>query len=321
VRSWGWRVTANLTGRACRCAPHAMSTRRPSLRLRRWRVLAGSALAVAAVVAALTVPGAWGSDGEPAAYTKAVLHDEAQGISGRFRADVAPTSAPVTTTAPPTTVATTAPAPTTTTLPEYVGPGGTSAWARGDHVDVFDEPGGTEPARTFANPARFGAPLVFLVAEQRDDGWLHVWLPERPNRGQGWIQTHQVQLVRNDWRVTVDISDHHMVVTKGSDTIYDETVATGQAAFPTPTGSFYVTAVLWTDNPGGAYGPAAIALSAFSDVLTEFGGGDGQVALHGTNQPNSIGRDASHGCVRLPNEVDAGLASQIPLGTPVEIVE
>jgi len=300
-----------------------MSTRLVTLRQRRGRVLAGLVLAVAAVVAAVTLPGAWGTDGDHGALTKAVLHDEAQGVAGQFRADVGPTTAPVTTTTipPVATTETTAPAPTTTTLPEYVGPGGTSAWARGDHVDVFDEAGGTEPARTFANPARFGAPLVFLVDEQRDDGWLHVWLPERPNRGQGWIRTDQVQLVRNDWKVTVDISDHHMVVTKGDETVYDETVATGAPAYPTPAGTFYVTAVLWTNNPSGAYGPAAIALSAFSDVLTDFGGGDGQVALHGTNQPNSIGRSSSHGCVRLPNEVDAGLASQIPLGTPVEIVD
>jgi lipoprotein-anchoring transpeptidase ErfK/SrfK len=302
-----------------------MSTRRPNLRLRRWRVLTGSAVAVVAVVAAVTVPRAWGSDPEHTGLTKVVLHDEAQGVTGQFRADVVPTTAAPTTTstpttAPPATTPTTA-APTTTTVPEYIGPGGTSAWARGDHVDVFDEPGGTEPARTFANPARFGAPLVFLVAEQRDDGWLNVWLPERPNRGQGWIRTDQVQLVRNDWQVHVDLSDHHVVVTKDADTVYDETVAVGSPAYPTPLGTFYVTAVLWTDNPGGAYGPAAIALSAFSDVLTEFGGGDGQVALHGTNQPNSIGRDASHGCVRFPNEAIAGLAAQIPLGTPVEIVE
>jgi lipoprotein-anchoring transpeptidase ErfK/SrfK len=301
-----------------------MSTRPPNPRLRRQRVLTGTVVVVAAVVAALGVTGAWGRDDGHAALTKAVLHDEAQGVSGRFRADVVPTTAPITAptaTTVPRTTASTAPAPTSTTLPEYVGPGGTSAWARFDHVDVFDEAGGTVPARTFANPARFGAPLVFLVDEQRDDGWLHVWLPERPNRSQGWIRTDQVQLIRNDWKVTVDRSDHHMVVTKGSDVVYDETVATGAPAYPTPTGTFYVTAVLWTDNPGGAYGPAAIALSAFSDVLTEFGGGDGQVALHGTNQPSSIGRDSSHGCVRLPNEVDAGLASQIPLGTPVEIVE
>jgi lipoprotein-anchoring transpeptidase ErfK/SrfK len=298
-----------------------MSTRLVTVFQRRGRTLAGIVLAVATVVAALTAAQAWGSDAEQATLTKAVLHDEAEGISGRFRADVVPTTAPVTTTTAPVATTTTVPAATTTTLPEYVGPGGTSAWARFDHVDVFDEAGGTEPARALANPARFGAPLVFLVAEQRDDGWLHVWLPERPNRGQGWIRTDQVQLIRNDWRVTVDTSDHRMVVTKGSDVVYDETVATGAPAYPTPEGTFFVTAVLWTDNPGGAYGPAAIALSAFSDVLTDFGGGDGQVALHGTNQPNSIGRDASHGCVRLPNEVDAGLASQIPLGTPVEIVE
>jgi hypothetical protein len=298
-----------------------MSTRQPILRRRRTRAFAGLGVVLAAAVA-VSAPG-WGDEQLP--LTKAVLHDEAQGADGRFRTEVVPTTlATTTTTAPVTTVpapATTAPAPTTTTVPPYIGVGGTSAWATGATVDVYDDPAAPSPAGTFDNPARFRAPLVFLVAEQRPDGWLHVWLPERPNRSQGWIRSDQVQLVKNDWKVLVDVSDHHLLVQHGDETAFDVTVATGQAAYPTPLGSFFVTAVLWTQNPGGAYGPAAIALSAFSDVLTEFGGGDGQVALHGTNNPNSIGRDASHGCVRLPNDAVADLAAQLPLGTPVEIVE
>jgi lipoprotein-anchoring transpeptidase ErfK/SrfK len=299
-----------------------MSTRAPDLRRRRWRALAALGVAVAAAAGGVVSVALTGeAEGEPLAVGKRILRDEAQGLTGQFRTEVVPTTVAGTTTAPPTTTPTTAAATTTTTIPAYVGTGGTSAWATGASVDVYDDPTAPQPSRSFANPARFGAPLVFLVAAERPDGWLQVWLPERPNRGQGWIRASQVQLVRNDWKVTVDRSDHHLLVQKDGATVFDEIVATGQPAFPTPDGTFFVTAVIWVDNPGGAYGPAAIALSAFSDVLTEFGGGDGQVALHGTNQPQSIGRDASHGCVRLDNEAVANLAAQIPLGTPVEIVE
>ena len=59
--------------------------------------------------------------------------------------------------------------------------------------------------------------------------------------------------------------------------------------------------------------------SAHSFTLSEFGGGDGQIGIHGTNQPDSIGTSASHGCVRVPNEVITALAGNIPLGTPVTI--
>ena len=46
--------------------------------------------------------------------------------------------------------------------------------------------------------------------------------------------------------------------------------------------------------------------------------GDGY-ALHGTNQPESIGRSVSHGCVRLRNEDIARLHGMVEVGTPVFI--
>jgi hypothetical protein len=42
-------------------------------------------------------------------------------------------------------------------------------------------------------------------------------------------------------------------------------------------------------------------------------------ALHGTNQPETIGRAVSHGCVRLRNEDIARLYDMVSVGTPVYI--
>jgi hypothetical protein len=42
-------------------------------------------------------------------------------------------------------------------------------------------------------------------------------------------------------------------------------------------------------------------------------------ALHGTNQPTSVGRAVSHGCVRLRNEDIAKLYAMVSVGTPVYI--
>jgi hypothetical protein len=42
-------------------------------------------------------------------------------------------------------------------------------------------------------------------------------------------------------------------------------------------------------------------------------------ALHGTNQPQSIGRSVSHGCIRLRNEDITELYEMVPVGTPVYI--
>lgn len=46
--------------------------------------------------------------------------------------------------------------------------------------------------------------------------------------------------------------------------------------------------------------------------------GDGY-GLHGTNQPETIGRAVSHGCVRLRNEDIEKLYDMVPVGTPVFI--
>jgi lipoprotein-anchoring transpeptidase ErfK/SrfK len=54
-------------------------------------------------------------------------------------------------------------------------------------------------------------------------------------------------------------------------------------------------------------------------VLFSFGGGPGQIGLHGTNAPRLLGRDVSHGCVRMRNQAITRLARMLPLGTPVRI--
>jgi lipoprotein-anchoring transpeptidase ErfK/SrfK len=69
----------------------------------------------------------------------------------------------------------------------------------------------------------------------------------------------------------------------------------------------------------GPYGPYAYGLSGFSNVLTSFGSGDGVIGIHGTNEPWLIGKDVSHGCIRMRNDDIERLAQFLPLGTPVEI--
>jgi lipoprotein-anchoring transpeptidase ErfK/SrfK len=69
------------------------------------------------------------------------------------------------------------------------------------------------------------------------------------------------------------------------------------------------------------YGPFALGLSGFSDApgARDFKGGEGVLAIHGTDDESSIGRRVSHGCIRVANDVITYLASTIPMGTPVDI--
>jgi lipoprotein-anchoring transpeptidase ErfK/SrfK len=54
-------------------------------------------------------------------------------------------------------------------------------------------------------------------------------------------------------------------------------------------------------------------------VLEQFGSGDGQIALHGTDDLGDLGQEVSNGCVRMANEAITALANSLPLGAPVTI--
>ena len=119
--------------------------------------------------------------------------------------------------------------------------------------------------------------------------------------------------------VRVSLADHKLWVLHNGVVTLTADVAIGMPEYPTPTGTFYFTdPVDLHSQPNSAYGVFAYGLSGHSDVLTEFGGGDGQIAIHGTNDPSGIGHDVSHGCVRVLNEVIEQV-SKLPLGTPVYI--
>ncbi|HEX8616424.1 MAG TPA: L,D-transpeptidase [Thermoanaerobaculia bacterium] len=46
-----------------------------------------------------------------------------------------------------------------------------------------------------------------------------------------------------------------------------------------------------------------------------------RVMIHGTNDPKSIGKRASHGCIRLPNDMLKLLWNEVPVGTSVFVFE
>lgn len=193
-----------------------------------------------------------------------------------------------------------------------------AAIGNGDSIDVFNGADG-DLVRTFDAQTEYGSPTSFLVIEDAGD-WLHVLLPERPNGSTGWVRAESVSVDEVHHQILVDRSSNTLRVEEDGEVILEVPVADGSETYPTPSGNFYVTDVLETGNDSGAYGPYALGISAHSDVLTEFNGSDGQVGIHGTNNPDSIGQDVSHGCIRLDNDTIAHLASFVPLGTPVQIV-
>lgn len=192
---------------------------------------------------------------------------------------------------------------------------GTSATATVARLTVYASLGGTVKL-TLANPSPTGGPLTLLVL-QSSNGWLEVQLPDRPNGSRGWISASQVTLHSLQYDLRVSTEQNTLSLFRDNTLVKTYSVATGTGGTPTPHGSFYLTELLAPSNTG--YGPYAFGLSAFSTVLTSFGGGPGQIGLHGTNDAASIGKAVSHGCIRMSNIDITTLAGLLPLGTPITI--
>jgi lipoprotein-anchoring transpeptidase ErfK/SrfK len=178
---------------------------------------------------------------------------------------------------------------------------------------------GADVVAELAAQTEFGSQRALLVTE-RQAGWVRVQLPVRPNGSQGWVPEAAVELVAGEHRVEVDLATRLLTVFEGDQVVLETPIAIGAPDAPTPTGEFAIVDRLQSPDPASPYGPFALGLSAHSDTFSEFAGGDGQIGIHGTDDPASIGQPVSHGCIRVPNDVVTLLAGLLPLGTPVTVV-
>jgi lipoprotein-anchoring transpeptidase ErfK/SrfK len=191
-------------------------------------------------------------------------------------------------------------------------------------ITVRSRPDGGRVVGLFTQTTPWGSPTPFLVREARrtagGETWLEVLLPRRPNGSSGWVLGDQVRVRPVDYSVQVDLSARTVRLLRGGRTLHTWRAGVGRAWTPTPTGSFFVTVKLRPPQISSVYGAWALGLSGYSEVHEQFGTGDGQIALHGTNNPGAdLGREVSNGCVRLDNQAISTLADTLPLGTPVTI--
>jgi lipoprotein-anchoring transpeptidase ErfK/SrfK len=191
-----------------------------------------------------------------------------------------------------------------------------------DGAVAFRAPGGSVEAR-FGEKNVNDYPTLFGIVGQvvgRDcvPRWYRVQLPVRPNGATGYVRADALDVRTVTARIVVDVSDRRLTLYRAGRRVFAATVAVGSSATPTPTGRFYVNQRLIPDDTAGPFGPAAIGISAFSNVLTGWAQG-GPVAIHGTNEPWSIGHAVSNGCVRLPNPTLNRLFRLAVAGTPVII--
>ena len=184
---------------------------------------------------------------------------------------------------------------------------------------IYETKQSEQPMFTMPHTTILGTVTVFEVVEGPADGWARVKLPIRPNGSEGWVKAQDLMLYVVDDRFVIDLSERTLTYYQGGKEILTTPVAVGSKRNPTPVGEFFVTDNVTLANPDSPWGPHAFGLSARSETITEYNGGDGIIGIHGTNRPGSIGNAASLGCVRLPNEVITRLHEMVPIGTPVQI--
>jgi lipoprotein-anchoring transpeptidase ErfK/SrfK len=187
---------------------------------------------------------------------------------------------------------------------------------------VSSSPGARPFEQLAATRPITGERTVLPVLGSRFDGateWLRVRLPGRPNGLTGWIPRAGTKLEYTKWRIVVNLIKREVSVYDAGKRVQSYSAVIGAPATPTPRGQFFVEENVALSRSAVGY-PYALALSARSNVLQEFAGGPGQIALHGLdNVGGTPGTAISHGCLRLTTNAISWLANHIEPGVPVTI--
>ncbi len=126
-----------------------------------------------------------------------------------------------------------------------------------------------------------------------------------------YTQWEQSLLLENpdykDMKILIDISEKRLYLLSENKLIKSYTIASGKSDSPSPLGSWQIEGkAKW----GGGFGTRWMGLNVPW----------GRFGIHGTNKPNSIGYDASAGCIRMRNQDVEDLYKYVKVGTPVAIV-
>jgi hypothetical protein len=165
---------------------------------------------------------------------------------------------------------------------------------------------------------------LLVLDRARIDGalWVKLRLPSRPNNSHAWVPADRVRLIRNPWRVRISLDRHLVTVFRAGRRVMSFRAVVGAPDTPTPKGLFAIYERVRQPDASGFLGPFALHLTAHSNVLDNYGGGPGRVAIHGragASLLDPLGTSRSHGCVRIGSGRVVWLAQTLPPGTPVRI--
>ncbi len=161
--------------------------------------------------------------------------------------------------------------------------------------------------------------LLSSWRDKRNMEWIRLRIPGRPNGRTGWVPRDALGEFRTVYTsLVVNRKQRRVTLFRRGKLVTSFRIGVGAPSTPTPAGSFWIREKFQTSG-GGTYGPRAMGTAAYAPGLTDWPGG-GVIGFHGTNQPQLIPGNPSHGCIRLRNADILRLYRLVPVGTPVRIV-
>ena len=169
-----------------------------------------------------------------------------------------------------------------------------------------------------------GRRAILLVTgaarEASGQEWVRVRLPVRPNGTTGWMRREAVRLVATPLSIRVRLATRTLELWSGRTLIAVYPTGIGRSKTPTPTGRFAIEDKVETPpSERAVYGRYIVTLTAHSNVLMRFNGGDGQIGIHGSGTIGRVGRPSSNGCLILGDAPLRRIWKHVGRGTPIEI--
>lgn len=119
--------------------------------------------------------------------------------------------------------------------------------------------------------------------------------------------------------IVVSLEDHKLALVEDGQVKKIYTVAVGKPSTPSPVGTFTIERRV--ANPTYHHNGKTVAAGPRNPVGTRWMGlSKHGYGIHGTNEPNSIGKAASHGCIRMAQADLEELYPLVAVGDTVELV-
>ncbi len=131
-------------------------------------------------------------------------------------------------------------------------------------------------------------------------------------------QTETVLPARAKRQVVVSVPDRKLVVMENGAVLKVFPVAVGADVSPSPTGGFEIVSRL--TDPTYYHSGVVIPAGTNNPLGPRWVGLNKKgYGIHGTNMPGSIGKAASHGCIRMRNRDIVQFFAMVNVGDTVEI--